>query len=133
MFDQFKAFGAIADILKNKDKIQDAAERVQDRLTAVEVIGEAGGGVAKVVALGSLRVVRTEISPALAAGLASADVAQKAMAEQMLADATNDALMKAQMAARRVVEEEAEAMGLGGLAGQLGGLVPGLPGGTRGG
>ena len=133
VFDQFKALSAMTDLLKNKDKIAEAAQRVQGRLASVEVIGEAGGGVAKVAMTGAMRVARTDISEPLAAGLASADEAQKAMAEAMLAEAMNDALTRAQLEAKKIVEEEMEAMGLGGLVGQmggaLGGIVPGLPGG----
>ena len=126
MFDQLKSMGAIADLLKNQGKIKEAAERVKNELEALEVIGEAGGGIAKVVSTGTLKVVRTDIAPALASGLSSDDPEQRRLANQMIAEAVNDALTRSQHAARAAIEREAQALGIPGLAEKLTELLPGF-------
>lgn len=126
MFDQLKAMGAITDLLKNQDKMRAAAERVKDRLEAERVVGEAGGGAARVTVTGSLRVLSMEVSPALVGTFTHADPQQRALAQAVLVEATNEALTKAQGLARAAIEQEMSGMGLGGLMGKVGGLLPGF-------
>ena len=140
MFD-FKTMGMITDLLKNRDKIEAAAERVKAKLEVTEVIGEAGGGAVRATVRCTMEVVRTEIGPGLAAGLASGlgsgvaagDEAQRGMAEALIAEAVNAGLRAAQVKAREIIEAEMDAMGMPGLReklmGELGGLGKMLPGG----
>ena len=144
MFD-FKTMGMITDLLKNRDKIEAAAERVKAKLEVTEVIGEAGGGAVRATVRCTMEVVRTEIGPGLAAGLAAGlasglgsgvaagDEAQRGMAEALIAEAVNAGLRAAQVKAREIIEAEMDAMGMPGLReklmGELGGLGKMLPGG----
>lgn len=140
MFD-FKTMGMITDLLKNRDKIEAAAERVKAKLEVTEVIGEAGGGAVRATVRCTMEVVRTEIGPGLAAGLASGlasgpgsgDDSQRAMAEGLITEAVNAGLRAAQVKAREIIEAEMDAMGMPGLReklmGELGGLGQMLPGG----
>ena len=122
MFDQFKAMGQIAGLLKNKDRLADAAERVKAELEAVEVEGQAGGGAVRVRASGKLRILSVTVETAAAAGLATPE--HKADAEQLITEATNDALTKAQEAARVIVEREMQELGLPALPADLGNFLP---------
>ena len=44
VFDQFKAMGALAGLMKNREKIREAGERMQASLEAARIVGQAGGG-----------------------------------------------------------------------------------------
>ena len=45
MFDKLKQAAALADLMKNKDKLKDAGERVREKMERTQVIGEGGAGV----------------------------------------------------------------------------------------
>lgn len=122
MFDQFKAMGAIAGLMKDKDRLRDAAERVKAQLDAAEVTGEAGGGAVRVVVSGSARVLSVHVEQALAVGFGDAE--NKAMAEALIAEAVNDGLARARFAAQKIIEQEAEALGLGEMLPDLRGFLP---------
>lgn len=125
MFDQMKMLGALAGLLRNKERLREAGERVRARLSETRVTGEAGGGAVRVTMNGAMEVVRVELSPAMGMGGAGS----VSMAESLVAEATNQALKLAQAAAREAVASEAENMGLGEIFGGiresgLGGLLP---------
>ena len=122
----FKTMGALAGLLKNRDKLEAVARRIRDELAATEVIGEAGGGAARVTVGGDLKVRAVALEPAVAQGL-GADEQSRTMAQQLIAEATNDGLVRAQQAAREIVQREMAELGLPDLAGQLGGLGGLLP------
>lgn len=119
MFDTFKAMGAISALMKNKDKLADAAERVKHDLSVVRVSGEAGGGIVRVIASGEMKVVSIEISGALGSGLAASEQ-DRQMAAGLIVEATNIALARARDEAQRIVKREADALGIGDLASGLG-------------
>lgn len=122
MFDQLKMAGALAGLLKNKEGLKAAGERIRTRLKEVRAGGASGGGAVRATATGELRIESIQIEPALAAGLA--DPASRAYAEQLIAEAVNNALDQAKAVAQREAAKEAEALGLpgmDGLAGMLGG------------
>ena len=121
MFDQMRTFGALANLMKDRQKLADAAARVKDRLEVSRVEGNAGGGAISVTVSGAMKVVSVRIEPAMAAAF-SADERSRAMAEDLIAQATNDAMAKAQAVAREIIGEEAKALGLPEeLSSQLGG------------
>lgn len=121
MLDQMRALGALASLMKDKQKLTDAAERVKLRLESTRVEGRAGGGAIAVVASGSMKVVSVHIEPAMASAF-SADERSRIMAQDLIAQATNEAMAKAQHAAREVIAEEARELGLPEeLSSQIGG------------
>lgn len=121
MFDNLKAMGAVAGLLKNQDKLKASMERVKRSLGDMRLTGESGSGAVRATVTGDLRVVSIEVGPALIAGLASDS--SRSMAEALVAEAVNDGLRKAQAAAREAISAEARALGLPELPAALGGLL----------
>lgn len=117
MLDQFKAMGAIAGLLKDKDKVKAASDRVRAKLEATRVEGSAGGGAVRATVTGTAKVLRVSIDPAIGAGFASEE--SREFAEALVAEAVNDGLLKAREAAQTIVEAEAQEMGLSDM-------IPGL-------
>jgi DNA-binding protein YbaB len=117
MFDQFKAMGALAGLLKDKDKVKATADRVREKLEATRVEGSAGGGAVRATVNGTARVLFVHVEPALGAGFG--DEQSRGMAEALIAEAVNDGLRRAREAAQAIVEEEAHEMGLADM-------IPGL-------
>lgn len=122
MFEQMKAMGAIAGLLKNREKIAEAAARVKRTLDERPTVGEAGGGAVRVTVGGEMKVARVEIAPAVVAGL-SAGGGAVAQVETLIAEATNDALKRAQERVREAIDREAKELGIEGLGDQIGGLL----------
>lgn len=122
MFDQMKQMGAIAGLLKNKEKLAEAGARVKRTLDERPVTGEAGGGAVRVTVGGEMRVQRVEIAPAVAAGIGAGDEARRQI-EGLIAEATNDAMRLAQLRLKEAIDREAQELGLDGLGDQLGGLL----------
>jgi len=123
VFDKLKAMGAVAALMKNQDKLKDAGERIRQRSEAIRVTGEAGGGAARAVVSGSLRVLSIELAPGLVNGMAL-DEKTRGLAGSLIADAVNDGLRQAQIKLKAAIDDEARELGLeGGLPN-----LPGLPG-----
>mgnify|MGYP000405353096 CR=1 FL=1 len=116
MFDNLKAMGALAGLMKNKEKLKEAGDRVRSKMEATKVIGEAGAGAARAVVSGTMRVLEVELAPGLVMGMA-ADDKTRALAGTLITDAVNQALGRAQLAMKEAVEEEARALGLDGIPG----------------
>ncbi len=125
MFDSLKSMGAIAGLLKNKDELAAAGKRVQERMEALRVTGEAGGGAVRAVVTGKMRVESIRIEPAAAKGF-GADDETRHMAESLIVHAVNDGLIKAQEAAQAAIASEAEALGVPEIADKLQGGLGGL-------
>lgn len=124
LFDQFKMMGAVAGLLKNRDQIKAAGQRIQARLEAMRIEGASEGGLAKAVVTGKMEVLSIEVSPALGAGLGAGDEKSRSMATAMITAAVNQALKKAQAKVAETIDEEGESLGLPGLGEQLGQILP---------
>jgi DNA-binding protein YbaB len=123
MFDQFKTMGALAGLLKNREKLQAAAARVKRTLDESPCVGEAGGGAVRVTVGGELKVSRVELMPAVVAGMAADESARRGV-EALIAEATNEALKRAQERIREAIDREAKGLGIEGLSAQLGNFLP---------
>jgi len=119
MFDQFKAMGQVAALLRDKEKLREAGERVKARLEAVRAEGEAGGGAVRATVNGKMSLISLELAPALLSG------GEKPMVEGLIIEAVNKAGEAAQERARAALDEEAREMGLPELPGGIGGLLGG--------
>jgi DNA-binding YbaB/EbfC family protein len=104
VFDQFKAMGALAGLMKNRDKLKEAGDRMQSTLEAARIVGQAGGGLVRVEVSGRLRVESVEISPSVASAMPTDE--GRRQAQFLIAEATNDALR----AAERVIQQETQRM-----------------------
>lgn len=124
LFDQFKMMGAVAGLLKNRDQIKAAGQRIQARLEAMRIEGASEGGLAKAVVSGKMEVLSIEVSAALGAGLGAGDEKSRSMATAMITAAVNEALKKAQAKVAETIDEEGEKLGLPGLGEQLGQILP---------
>lgn len=124
MFDQLKAMGVLAGLMRDKDRLRAASERVRAKLAALRVSASVGGGAVEAVATGEMRIESVRVSPALASGFADGD--SRVMAEGLIAQAVNEALGRAKASAAQIIEAEAREMGLGDLIGQ--GALPGESG-----
>ncbi len=103
MFDQFKALGQLAALMKDKDRLKQAAEEFREKLDRIHVTGSAGAGAVRVTVNGQMTVLDVTLDPALVAGLQHGE-GGRAMAQALIRDATNDALVRV----RQMVGEEAQ-------------------------
>ena len=96
---------AFGDIMKQARQVQENMQRAQEELATVEVQGEAGAGMVKVVMTGGHDVKRVDIDPTLLTG-------DKEMLEDLLAAAVNDANRRVEKAVQDKMSDAASALGL---------------------
>ena len=101
--------GQIAGLMKQAQQMQENLKKAQEEIAGMEVEGQAGAGMVKVVMTGRHDVKRVSIDPSLMSE-------DKEMLEDLIAAAVNDAV-------RRVEAATQEKMG--GLTSGLG-LPPGM-------
>lgn len=104
----FGGKGGLGNLMKQAQEMQKNMQAAQEEIAQMEITGEAGGGMVKVVMTGKHELVKVEIDDSL--------MDDKEMLEDLFAAAVNSA-------ARRVEEETQERM-----AGLTGGmeLPPGM-------
>ena len=103
--------GQLAGLMKQAQAMQDNLKKAQDELANVEVEGQSGAGLVKVLMTCKNEVRRVTIDPSLLAD-------DKDMLEDLVAAAFNSAVRKAE-------ETSAEKMG------KVTAGMPGLPGGMK--
>jgi len=103
--------GQLAGLMKQAQAVQENLRRAQEELATLEVTGESGAGLVKVVMTGKHDVKRVTIDPSLLAD-------DKDMLEDLVAAAFNAAV-------RRVEEATQERMA------KITAGMPGLPGGMK--
>ncbi len=81
--------GQLAGLMKQAQAMQDNMKKMQDQLATIEVEGQAGAGMVKVVMTCKNDVKRVSIDPSLLAD-------DKDMLEDLVAAAFNDAVRKAE-------------------------------------
>ncbi len=79
--------GAIGNLMKQAQKMQEEMQKAQEQLAQQEVTGEAGGGMVQVVMNGRHEVRRVNIDESLMGD-------DREMLEDLVAAATNDAVHK---------------------------------------
>ena len=103
--------GQLAGLMKQAQAMQENLKKAQEELAFIEVTGEAGSGLVKILMTCKHEVKRVSIDASLMTD-------DKEMLEDLIAAAFNDAARKA--------EETSEAK-----MGKLTGGMPGLPGGMK--
>ena len=83
----------LADLMKQAQAMQDNMKKAQEAIAAMEVEGEAGAGMVKVVMTGRHDVRRVTIDPSLLGE-------DKDMLEDLVAAAVNDAVRKVEVASQ---------------------------------
>lgn len=86
--------GNMGNLMKQAQQMQANMQRAQAEIAAMEVTGEAGGGMAKVVMTGKHEVRRVTLDPSLVSG------DDKDMLEDLIAAAINDAVQKVERASQ---------------------------------
>ncbi|HKE96638.1 MAG TPA: YbaB/EbfC family nucleoid-associated protein [Povalibacter sp.] len=94
--------GNIGNMMKQAQQLQANMERAQAEIASLEVTGEAGGGMAKVLMTGKYQVRRVTLDPSLVGG------DDKEMLEDLIAAAINDAVQKVE---RTTQEKMSRVMG----------------------
>ncbi len=122
MFDKLKTMQALGSLMKNKEQLAEAGERIKSKMEAMRVDGEAGGGACRAIVNGKMKLIDLTLDPALLAGMA-VDEKTRDLATALIKDAINDATKNAQERVQELIAKEAAELGLGELAPQLGGLL----------
>lgn len=120
--DKLKAMQALGSLMKNREQLEEAGERIKAKIESMRVEGEAGSGACRAVVNGKMKLLDLTLDPSLLSGMA-VDEKTRDLATQLIKDAINDATEKAQKQVQELIQREAEAMGLGDLGGQIGGLL----------
>jgi len=102
--------GNIGNLMKQAQQLQESVQRAQAEIASMEVIGEAGGGMAKVTMTGKHEVRRVQLDPSIVSG------DDKDMLEDLIAAAINDAVQKVE----RTTQEKMSSL-MGGMQ-----LPPGM-------
>lgn len=119
MFDSLKAAGALASLMKNKEGLKAAGERIRAKLGEMRIQGGSGGGAVRAVVSGDMRVISIAMDPPVLAGL-TGDERSREMVQLLIVDAVNNAMDLAKAAAAREVAKETEALGLPNMPGMEG-------------
>jgi len=122
MLDKFKAMQALGSLMKNKEQLAEAGERIKSKMDAMRIEGQAGGGACRAVVNGKMKLIDLTLDPALLAGMA-VDEKTRDLATALIKDAINDATENAQQQVQQLIAREADELGLGDLAPQLTGLL----------
>jgi DNA-binding YbaB/EbfC family protein len=101
--------GGLGNILKQAQAMQENLKRAQQELAALEITGNAGGGMVRITMTGRHDVKRVELDPSLLKD-------DKEVLEDLIAAAINDAVHRV---------EQATQERMAGITGGLG--IPGMP------
>ena len=122
MLDKLKAMQALGSLMKNKDQLEEAGQRIKAKLDTMRVDGQAGGGACRAIVNGKMKLIDLTLDPALLSGMA-VDEKTRELATTLIKDAINDATENAQQQVQALIAREADELGLGDLAPQLTGLL----------
>lgn len=122
MFDKLKTMQALGSLMKNKEQLAEAGERIKAKIETLRVDGEAGGGACRAIVNGKMKLLDLTLDPALLAGMA-VDEKTRDLATSLIKEAINDATEKAQFQVQQMISSEAEELGLGDIGSQIGGFL----------
>jgi len=97
--------GALGDMMKKAQEMQQNMQEAQKKLASKEVTGESGGGLVQVIMRGTHEVNRIRIDPALVGE-------DKDMLEDLVAAAINDAVHKLEKSNAQAMQEMTSGLGL---------------------
>lgn len=124
MFDNLKGMSQVASLLRDLPKLKARMEEAKERLGDVRVDAETGGGAVRATADGHMKIVALHVEPGLMSALVDPALEDdRAMAEDLIAGAVNQALVRAREAAEAELRGAAEELGLPVPPGALDGLL----------
>ena len=97
--------GGLGNIMKQAQKMQEGLQKAQEEIANMEVIGQSGAGLVKVIMTGRHDVKKIEIDPSLFGD-------DKEMLEDLVAAAVNDANRRVETATQEKMSGLAGGMGL---------------------
>lgn len=97
--------GGLGNLMKQAQKMQEDLQRVQAEVAAMEVTGQAGGGLVSVVMTGRHDIKRVSIDDSLMKD-------DKDMLEDLVAAAVNDAVRRVESESRERMESVTKGMSL---------------------
>jgi DNA-binding YbaB/EbfC family protein len=97
--------GGLGNLMQQAQKMQAEMQKVQAELVKLEVEGQAGGGLVKVVMNGGREVMRVRIDDSVFGD-------DKAMLEDLIAAACNDAAQKIEQASKEKMSRFTSGLGL---------------------
>ena len=97
--------GSIGDIMKQAQEMQETLQRAQQDIANMEINGESGAGMVKVIMTGRHDIKRVQIDPALMNE-------ERDMLEDLIAAAVNDANRRLEQATREKMAGFAGALNL---------------------
>ena len=86
--DNIMNMNKFGDLLKNARRMQEQMEKAQKELSALEISGEAGGGMVRIVLVGGRRARQVHVAPSL--------MEDREMLQDLVAAAITDALCKSE-------------------------------------
>jgi DNA-binding YbaB/EbfC family protein len=95
----------LAGLMKQAQAMQDNVKKAQEAIAVLEIEGQSGGGLVKIVMTGRHDVKRVSIDPSLVGE-------DKDMLEDLVAAAINDAVRKVETAAQAKMAEVTGGLGL---------------------
>ena len=95
----------LGEIMQQAQKMQAELARAQEEIASREVIGEAGAGLVRVTMTGRHDVRRVEVDPSVL-------TEEKAVLEDLLAAAVNDAVRRVEAANQEAMQKAAGGIGL---------------------
>lgn len=90
--------GALGDMMKKAQEMQENMQKAQKELASKEVTGESGGGMVQVLMRGTHEINRVTIDPSLMGD-------DKEMLEDLIAAAVNDAVHKVEKSNQQSMQE----------------------------
>ena len=90
--------GALGDMMKKAQEMQENMQKAQKELASKEVTGESGGGMVQVLMRGTHEINRVTIDPSLMGD-------DKEMLEDLIAAAVNDAVHKVEKTNQQAMQE----------------------------
>lgn len=88
MSDDILNMNKFSELLKGARHAQEQMEKTREEISSTEVVGEAGGGMVRIVLVGARRVKEARIDPSL--------LSDREMLQDLIAGAVTDALSKAE-------------------------------------
>ena len=121
MFDQLKNLKNLAGLMGNAGELREKMEKFQEELERMTVDADAGAGAVRVTVNGKLTVLSVSLDPTMISALAGEGAeADRAMIEELIVSATNEAMRRAQELVKQEMARQMDGMNLPGLDGMLG-------------
>ncbi len=121
MFDQLKNLKSLASMMGNAGELREKMEKFQAELEKLTAEADAGAGAVRVTVNGKMLVLSVSLDPTMLGALAGEGAeADKAMIEELIVSATNEAMRRVQELVKQETMKMTEGMNLPGLDGLMG-------------